>query len=329
MEEIKVVVQQEAACINFNYAEIKQQLEEQMEIYKGMEYTDDTIKEAKTDRATLNKLSKEIDDRRKAVKKEYNKPLDAFESQVKDLLSIIKEPIEIIDSKVKDYENRCREEKKAQIVAYWNEKVVQLPDELRERVWNRLYDDRWTNATTTAKAYKDAIDNGIAGILKDIETIKSMESEFEQEGLDTYYNTFTLADAISKMNQLKAQKDAIIHRERERLEAEARAKAEAEQRARAKAEAEERARIEAEVRAEIQREKEQEVPAVSQEQDNTAVKSTNVDNVDKVVDKCRIDCDTVDKTQNCYTIRIPANEAMLNQLEEYMKFAEIPYEVVK
>ena len=104
MEEIKVVVQQEAACINFNYAEIKQQLEEQMEIYKGMEYTDDTIKEAKTDRATLNKLSKEIDDRRKAVKKEYNKPLDAFESQVKDLLSIIKEPIEIIDSKVKDYE---------------------------------------------------------------------------------------------------------------------------------------------------------------------------------------------------------------------------------
>lgn len=331
MDEIKVVVQQEAACINFNYAEIKQQLQEQMEIYKGMEYTDDTIKDAKTDRATLNKLSKEIDDRRKAVKKEYNKPLDAFESQVKDLLSIIKEPIEIIDSKVKDYENRCREEKKAQITAYWNEKVVQLPEELRERVWNRLYDDRWTNATTTAKAYKDAIDNGIAGILKDIETIKSMASEFEQEGLDIYYNTFTLADAISKMNQLKAQKDAIIQRELERLEAEARAKEE-----------EERAKIVAEVMAEMQREKEQEAPAVSQVQDNYAVKSTNVDNVDKVVDKCGVDTVSVDNAEiifmdskgtlidkNHYLIRIPADETMLNQLEEYLKFAEIPYEVVK
>ena len=323
MDEIKVVVQQEAACINFNYAEIKQQLQEQMEIYKGMEYTDDTIKDAKTDRATLNKLSKEIDDRRKAVKKEYNKPLDAFESQVKDLLSIIKEPIEIIDSKVKDFDNRCREIKKGQIVAYWNKKVthlseaIQLP-EIREGIWNHLYDERWLNATTTVKAYKDAIDNGIAGILKDIETIKSMASEFEQEGLDIYYNTFTLADAISKMNQLKAQKDAIIQRELERLEAEARAKEE-----------EERAKIVAEVMAEMQREKEQEAPAVSQVQDNSAVKSTNVDNVDKVVDKCGVDCDTVDRSQSCYTIRIPADETMLNQLEEYMKFAEIPYEVVK
>lgn len=319
MDEIKVVVQQEPACINFNYAEIKQQLAEQMEVYKGIEYTDDTIKDAKTDRATLNKLSKEIDDRRKAVKKEYNKPLDAFESQVKDLLSIIKEPIEIIDSKVKNYDNRCREEKKAQITAYWIENVVQLPEELREKAWNYLYDDRWTNATTTVKAYKDAIDNGIAGILKDIDTIKSMASEFEKEGLDTYYDTFILADAISKMNRLKAQKDAIIQKERERLEREARAKAEAE----------ERARIEAEVRAKMQREKEQEAPAVSQIQDNTAVKSTNVDNVDKVVDKCGVDCDTVEKSQKGYTIRIPADEAMLNQVEEYLKFAEIPYEVVK
>lgn len=322
MEDIKVLVKQEHASISFNYSEIKQQLADQMEIYKGMEYTDDTIKDAKTDRATLNKLSKEIDDRRKEVKKEYNKPLEVFENQVKDLLAIIKEPITMIDSKVKDYENRCREEKKAQIVAYWNEKVVQLPEELVDIAWNRIYDSRWENATTTAKTYKDAIDNGIAGILKDIETIKSMASEFEQEGMGVYYSGFTLADAIGKMNQLKAQKEAILQKERERLEAEARAKAEAE----------ERARIEAEVRAEMQREKEQELVAVNQEQDNSALKSTNVDDVDKNVDNFglnELDPQVVDKSQNSYTIRIPADDAFLNQIEEYLKFAEIPYEVVK
>lgn len=326
MDEIKVVVQQEAACINFNYAEIKQQLAEQMEVYKGLEYTDDTIKDAKTDRATLNKLAKEIDDRRKAVKKEYNKPLDAFESQVKDLLSIIKEPIEIIDSKVKDYENRCREEKKAQIVAYWNEKANQLPEELVERAWNHLYDSRWENVTTSAKAYKDAIDNGIAGILKDIETIKSMGSEFEKEGMDIYYNTFTLADAIGKMNHLKAEKEAILQKERERLEAEARAKAEAE------------------VRAEMQGEKEQEAPPVTTAQYCFAPKSTNVDNVDKIVDNCgtatiyvdnnetagiRMDNNGPDIIERRYSVLIPADDSMLNQVEEYLKFAEIPYEVVK
>lgn len=319
MEDIKVLVKQKPACISFNYAEIKQQLAEQMEIYKGMEYTDDTIKDAKTDRATLNKLAKEIDDRRKAVKKEYNKPLDAFETQVKSLLAIIQEPIGIIDTKVKDYENRCKEEKKALIVTYWNEKVVQLPEELRERAWNRLYDDRWTNATTSAKAYKDAIDSGIAGILKDIETIKSMASEFEQEGISVYHQTFVLADAIGKMNQLKAQKEAIMEKERARLEAEARAKAEAE----------ERARIEAEVRAEMQKKAEQEVPAVKQEQDKSILNSTNVDNVDKNVDNFVPTPAPVDKSQEYYTIRIPANDIMLNQIEEYLRFAEIPYEVMK
>lgn len=319
MEDIKVLVKQEQASISFNYEEIKQQLAEQMEIYKGMEYTDDTIKDAKTDRATLNKLAKEIDDRRKEVKREYNKPLDVFESQVKDLLAIIKEPVEIIDSKVKDYENRCREEKKAQIATYWNEKVVQLPEELRERAWSHLYDSRWENATTTVKTYKDAIDNGITNILKDIETIKSMASEFEEEGLSMYRATFLLSDAISKMNHMKAQKEAIIQKEREKLEAEARAKAEAE----------ERARIEAEVRAEMQREKEQESPAVSQEQDNSVLESTNVDSVDKNVDNFRPHPASVDKSQEGYTIRIPANDDMLKQIEEFLKFVEIPYEVMK
>ena len=316
MEEVKVLVEQVPAYISFNYLDIKQHLSAQMEVYKSLEYTDDTIKEAKTDRATLNKLAKEIDDRRKAVKKEYNKPLDAFESQVKELLAIVKEPIDIIDSKVKDYENRCREEKKAQIVAYWDEKSVQLPEEVRRLAWNVLYDSRWENVTTTAKAYKEAIDNGIAGILKDIETIKSMASEFEQEGIRIYYSTFVLADAISKMNQLKAQKEAILQKERERLEAEARAKAEAEA----------RAKVEAEIRAEMQN---KEAPVINQEQDNSALESTIVDYVDKVVDNYRPEPAVVDNSQNGYTIRIPADDDMLNQLEEYLKFAEIPYEVMK
>lgn len=318
MEEIKVIVSQAPASISFNYEEIKQQLGEQMEIYKGMEYTDETIKDAKTDRATLNKLAKEIDDRRKAVKKEYNKPLEAFESQVKALLAIIQEPVGIIDSKVKNYEIRAKEQKKAQIVAYWDEKAVQLPEELRKRAWSHLYDDRWTNVTTTAKTYREAIDNGIAGILKDIETIKSMASEFEQEGLSVYHESFVLADAISKMNRMKAQKDAIIQRERERLEAEARAKEE-----------EERAIIVAEVMEEMQREKEQEASTVSQAQDNSTPESTIVDNVDRNVDKIGTCNDNVDEVLDYYTIRIPADNNVLNQIEEYLRFAEIPYEVMK
>ena len=71
-----------------------------------------------------------------------------------------------------------------------------------------------------------------------------------------------------------------------------------------------------------------EVVTESQEQDNSAVKSTNVDNVDKIVDYCVAEDTVVDKLNTGYIIRIPADEDMLNQTVEYFKFAEIPYEVV-
>lgn len=318
IENIQVVVEQTPALISCNYEEIRQQLMAQMEVYKGMEYTDETIKDAKADRAALNKLAKELDERRKEVKREYNKPLDLFESQVKELIAIINEPVGLIDSKVKDYENRVREEKKAIIQEYWMEKAVQLPEELRDRVWNHLYDSRWENATTSAKTYKDAIDNGIADILKGIETIKSMGSEFEEEGLRAYYASFVLPDAIATISRLNAQKEAILQREREKMEREAREKAEAE--LRAKVEAEARAR------AEMQRE---EMAASTEKQDNSTVESENVDNVDSSVDNFKVESENVDKSTSYYSIRVPANDDMLQQIEEYLKFAEIPYEVVK
>ena len=58
-----------------------------------------------------------------------------------------------------------------------------------------------------------------------------------------------------------------------------------------------------------------------------------MDNVDNFVDKNRLDNKNVDEIQNdsqkFYTIRIPADENMLNRIEEYLKFAEITYEVIK
>lgn len=51
--------------VKWNYDELKQQLTEGLAAYKGRVYTDDTITQAKKDRAALNKLATAIDDKRK------------------------------------------------------------------------------------------------------------------------------------------------------------------------------------------------------------------------------------------------------------------------
>lgn len=50
--------------ISFNYEELKAELTEKVAFYETLVYTDDQVKEAKADRATLNKLKKTLNDER-------------------------------------------------------------------------------------------------------------------------------------------------------------------------------------------------------------------------------------------------------------------------
>jgi len=54
--------------INFNYDELKQELAVRLDKYRNLVYSEDSIKEAKADRATLNKFKKAIEERRKEIK---------------------------------------------------------------------------------------------------------------------------------------------------------------------------------------------------------------------------------------------------------------------
>lgn len=54
--------------IEFNFEELKSEISERLTYYKNLVVTEDKIKEAKSDKATLNKLIKAIDERRKEIK---------------------------------------------------------------------------------------------------------------------------------------------------------------------------------------------------------------------------------------------------------------------
>ena len=126
--------------IDWNKAELEANVRSIVEAYQGLAYTEDTVSDAKNDRAALRKLLNEIEDRRKLVKKKCMEPYEVFENDLKDVTVLIKEQISIIDGQVKEYENSVKEEKKARLQDVYTEAIGELAEVLPfERVFEAQY----------------------------------------------------------------------------------------------------------------------------------------------------------------------------------------------
>lgn len=75
--------------------------------YEGATYDmskDENVKAAKRDRTYLNGIAKQIDERRKAVAREYTAPLTAFEDRCKAVAGIAKQAADGIKAQLDDAE---------------------------------------------------------------------------------------------------------------------------------------------------------------------------------------------------------------------------------
>lgn len=95
MLDIKPIYQPAKLEIS-NFQDLAQSVTGLAEKYKGMVVTDDTTTEARKSQAELNAAIKQIEDFRKAIKKEYNEPYNAFKAstdKLKASLEAAKQPI--------------------------------------------------------------------------------------------------------------------------------------------------------------------------------------------------------------------------------------------
>lgn len=228
MMELKVTPYEQPKAIEFNFEELKAELEERVHVYETTVYNDEQIQQAKADRADLNKLKKAINDERIRREREYMEPFNVFKTQIGEIIKIIDKPVAVIDAQVKDYETREKEEKREKINAYWE---GELQEDLTTRPpeWLKLcniWQDRWLNKSVTIAAAKQDIKNTIAKIQEDTATLTSLP-EFGFEAVEVYKNTLDMNTALNKareMSEIQKRKEAA---EKARLEAEMRAQAEA------------------------------------------------------------------------------------------------------
>ena len=189
--------------INFNFEDIKNELNLRLTKYEGLVYDNNSIGEAKTDRATLNKFKAALEDKRKEVKKQCLAPYEDFEKKVKELVALVDKPISAIDGQVKVFEQQKKDEKLNRIKEYYTEHIGELKQLLP---LERIYDERWLNATYKDKDIYDSIDGDIAKVKADLKTISDLQTEYELQVKDVYLKTLDLSAALNEKTRLEQQK---------------------------------------------------------------------------------------------------------------------------
>lgn len=197
MNDIEVKVTQTAGVIESNFEEIKEALGLQMTAYLELELNEGNIKERKADLATLRKIRKAVDDRRKEVKKTFNKPYEEFESKVKEVLAVIDEPINMIDTGLKGFEEKRVAEKIEHAKAIHAEQVGEFAEYLPFSV---SYKNTWKNATCSDNEIISDIQEQVVKIKNDLNVIKGLHSEIEEQLLEAYKTTGRNLTAVIKKN---------------------------------------------------------------------------------------------------------------------------------
>lgn len=219
--------------IDFNYEELKTELTSKVSFYETLVYTDDQVKDAKADRATLNKLKKTLNDERIRREKEYMQPFNEFKAQVNEIIGIIDKPIAVIDKQVKEFEDQKKANKQKDIEELFAGMGFQSFVTL-EKIW----DPKWLNASTSMKSIEEQMRARMYQIGDDVYTLSQLP-EFGFEATEVFKETLDINKAISEAKRMSEIAKA-------KAEAEARRKAEEEARkaaeeARRKAEEERKA----------------------------------------------------------------------------------------
>lgn len=211
--------------ISFNYEELKAELTEKVAFYETLVYTDDQVKDAKADRATLNKLKKTLNDERIRREKEYMQPFNEFKAQVNEIIGIIDKPIAVIDKQVKEFEDQKKVNKQNAIEELFATIGFQNFVTL-EKIW----DPKWLNASVSMKSIEEQMRSRMYQIGDDVLTLHNLP-EFGFEATEVYKQTLDINKAIKEAQRMAEITKAKADAEAKKKAAEESRKAEEERKA--------------------------------------------------------------------------------------------------
>ena len=199
--------------IESNMKEVKGYVEELNNYYKNINFTEETMKEAKDEKAKVNKFKTQVADYRKNIVAEYNKPIKTFEDTAKETEKLLTDTYNTINQQVANYEGKLKKEKEEEVRNYFEEYKKSLNIDFITFEDSKIKINLSDSKTALKKQAKDFIDK----VNMDLATIAL--KRYRDEILVEYkQNGFILNNAIiTVLNRQKAIEEAKKKEEEKKI----------------------------------------------------------------------------------------------------------------
>lgn len=203
--------------IDWNYEELKTEIQKKANDYMNLVYTADQIKDARKDRAKLNKFVTALEDKRKEIKKQVMQPYTSFEKQEKELIGIVNQAVVNIDTQIRGYDEAIRQEKLEKVKEIYAKTIGGLADIV---TFDKIFKESWLNVSTTLKSITNEITEIRDKIDNDLVVINADTSPYAYEMKEEYLKNFDLTAAVNKKQQLEetAKKKALFEEQQRQQE---------------------------------------------------------------------------------------------------------------
>lgn len=208
-------------AMSWNEEEVQKNLDELLAAYTGRVYTPESIKDAKADRAAVNKWDKQLGDALRAAKKLYTDPLEAFGQRIKAMQAQCKQVSGAIDQQVKAVEQAEREEKASSLRLVYRDCIGELEPLIS---FDRLLVSQWLNKTFDLARASKELRLAVETRREELRLIRDTCGEDAEACTTEYLRAFSVNDALHEHQRRQDARAAQDEAEARRQAAE-RAKA--------------------------------------------------------------------------------------------------------
>lgn len=199
------------AVITADWDTIERNVAKMLEPYEGVTpeaAAEMNLTEAKACCADLRRISKELNDGRKRIKAEYNKPLKAFEERIKAIDERIKEPLAVIDEAVKIEQQHERDVRYDILREAYEDYAPALAAAVD---FDRIIENAWLNKSTGEKKAILLMEEKVSKIAEEHQTFERIKGslQYPDECEHVFWDTLSVAEATKRNIALLEQAERL------------------------------------------------------------------------------------------------------------------------
>ena len=196
--------------ISANFDALESRVDAILKDYEGWQPSADNAEDVRAcadARKYLNGLAKQIDERRKAVKNEYLRPLNAFEGRSNAIRDKIKSAVARIQAVEKEADEARKREKENALREHYQEVAGLLADVVP---YEAIADPKWLNKSPHVENCKKELEDRCRKVAKDWDALKAQDlGDFGEQAELRFFQSLDLGEAIAWAHKLAEDKKRL------------------------------------------------------------------------------------------------------------------------